>query len=171
MRKYTINYTDLVFNTLLDVSKRKNRRTIDEKDITNFERILSEISLENDIDLNVSFSEDRETFKSRIDKYTYMKEDQKLGVTYTLYPWIDNDELEHELEYSIFVSMEPVYAVTRDKLRLARNTLEEHNLNQISEKVNNHYLQVVKSRISELEKEKEIKLKQLQKIKQNLQTR
>ena len=50
MRKYTITYTNLVLNTLLDLSKGRNRTTIDEKDISLFEKTLKKISKDNNID-------------------------------------------------------------------------------------------------------------------------
>lgn len=171
MRKYTITYTNLVLNTLLDLSKRRNRTTIDEKDISNFEKTLKKISKDNNIDLNVEYQTDGTLFEEKIGKYAHMEESKDLGVTYTLYPWIDSDELEKELQCSIFVSMEPVYRVTRDSLRFSRDTLTENRLNQLTYKINHYYLDSLESYIAELDEKKQEAKKQIQKIKTNFKIR
>ena len=100
-----------------------------------------------------------------------MEESKDLGVTYTLYPWIDSDELEKELQFSIFVSMEPVYRVTRDSLRFSRDSLTENRLNQLTYKVNRYYLASLESYIAELDDKKQEAKKQIQKIKTNFKIR
>lgn len=171
MRKYTITYTNLVLNTLLDLSKRRNRTTIDEKDISVFEKTLKKISKDNNIDLDIEYQTDGTLFEEKISKYAHMEESKDLGVTYTLYPWIDSDELEKELQFSIFVSMEPVYRVTRDSLRFSRDTLTENRLNQLTYKVNHYYLASLESYIAELDDKKQEAKKQIQKIKTNFKIR
>lgn len=171
MRKYTITYTNLVLNTLLDLSKRKNRTTIDEKDISVFEKTLKKISKDNNIDLDIEYQTDSTLFEEKISKYAHMEESKDLGVTYTLYPWIGSDELEKELQFSIFVSMEPVYRVTRDSLRFSRDTLTENRLNQLTYKVNRYYLDSLESYIAELDDKKQEAKKQIQKIKTNFKIR
>lgn len=151
MRKYTINYTDLVFNALLDVLKRTNRRTIDEKDISDFEKILSEISRINNIDLDIRYPSSYDDYKNIIAHYAYMYENNILNVTYTLYPWINREELEEKIRYSIFVSMEPVYGVTRERLKSSRTIDEQTQLNEISTIVNNQCLGTTKPPISKLD--------------------
>ena len=171
MRKYTITYTNLVLNTLLDLSKRRNRTTIDEKDISVFEKTLKKISKDNNIDLDIEYQTDSTLFEEKISKYAHMEESKDLGVTYTLYPWIGSDELEKELQFSIFVSMEPVYRVTRDCLRFSRDTLTENRLNQLTYKVNRYYLDSLESYIAELDDKKQEAKKQIQKIKTNFKIR
>lgn len=171
MRKYTITYTNLVLNTLLDLSKRKNRTTIDEKDISVFEKTLKKISKDNNIDLDIEYQTDSTLFEEKISKYAHMEESKDLGVTYTLYPWIGSDELEKELQFSIFVNMEPVYRVTRDSLRFSRDTLTENRLNQLTYKVNRYYLDSLESYIAELDDKKQEAKKQIQKIKTNFKIR
>ena len=83
-----------MFNALLDVLKRTNRRTIDEKDISDFEKILSEISRINNIDLGIRYPSSYDDYKNIIAHYAYMDENNILNVTYTLYPWINMEELE-----------------------------------------------------------------------------
>lgn len=151
MKKYTINYTDLVFNALLDVLKRTNRRTIDEKDISDFEKILSEISRTNNIDLGIRYPSSYDDYKNIIAHYAYMDENNILNVTYTLYPWINSEELEEKMRYSIFVSMEPVYEVTRERLKSSRTIDEQIQLNEISAIVCNHCLSTTKSSVSKLD--------------------
>lgn len=151
MIKYTINYTDLVFNALLDVLKRTNRRTIDEKDISDFEKILSEISRINNIDLGIRYQSSYDDYKNIIAHYAYMDENNILNVTYTLYPWINSEELEEKIRYSIFVSMEPVYEVTRERLKSSRTIDEQTKLNEISTIVNNQCLGTTKPPISKLD--------------------
>lgn len=151
MKKYTINYTDLVFNALLDVLKRTNRRTIDEKDISDFEKILSEISRTNNIDLGIRYPSSYDDYKNIIAHYAYMNENNILKVTYTLYPWINSEQLEEKMRYSIFVSMEPVYEVTRERLKSSRTIDEQIQLNEISTIVNNYCLGTTKSSVSKLD--------------------
>ena len=140
-----------MFNALLDVLKRTNRRTIDEKDISDFEKILSEISRTNNIELGIRYPSSYYDYKNIIAHYAYMDENNILNVTYTLYPWINSEELEEKIRYSIFVSMEPIYEVTREELKSSRTIDEQTQLNEISTIVNNQCLGTTKPPISKLD--------------------
>lgn len=170
MRKYEISYENLVYNTMLDVCQREKRRTIDEKDISSYLTVLSEISHDNNIDLNIKYGEGT-AFKEKMEKYFYIKEDSDLGVTYTLYPWLDLEEFTKTLENTIFVSMQPVLNVTKQKLNNVHTHFEKFKLRSITMDVDNYYMSTIREKIISLDNMKLFEEKKLQKIRSNYRFR
>ncbi len=155
MKKYKVTYSDLVLNTLLDAMKRENRYTIDTLDVMNYEKVIKEFITAYDIPMEIEGLDNRKIFLGNIEKYVQRGENVGLE-TYTLLPWITNQEFESALDDSIFSKddMDKVLAYTSRYLRFVRNYQSIAQLNNITHQVDDFFLQSTKKDIESLEKQK-----------------
>lgn len=171
MKKYTIEYKDIVLNTLLDAIKREKRYTIDTVDVMKYEKII--IGFINTYEIPMKIKENnRKEFVNYIEPFVFVT--QLNGIeTYTLLPWVSKSELEQSIEDTIFNKdeMEMVLAYTTQELRFSRKSIEIDNLKNVSSEVNRMFLASTISNISELEKQKNDEMVRLQKIKKRMNKR
>lgn len=170
MKQYTIRYSNLVLNTLLDTIKREGRRTIDYVDIRNYERQLKIISIRNNINLDIQLYETKEDFADNIEKCAIIRE-SVFGRTYTLFPWLSTCEFERMLENTIYVKMDPILQITSKTLKFSRTVDDLNKLNKIDNFINNSYIEDTLQNIKLLKIQQEEEEKKLVKIKSNLNMR
>lgn len=165
--KHTVSYSDLLLNTILDTLKRENRRTIDGEDILNFEKELQKIIKKYNLPVNFKSIQDTKTFLEEIESYVFVSNKDKDPI-FTLLPWIDENELEKNLQNTIFANMDYVYSITKDSLRFKRNISSVEILKSIGREVNAQLIKSTIENINFYEQQKENETSKLQKIKKNL---
>lgn len=168
--KYTVSYSNLLLNTMLDTMKRQNRRTIDGEDIVNFERELNSIIKQYNLPVDFKSIQDTKQFLIEIEPYVYIT-NQDSYPNFTLLPWIGEEELEKVCKNTIFENMDFVYNVTKENLRFKRDIRCVERLRNIGREVNKKLLKSTIDNISFYEQQKTIETSKLQKIKKNLNLR
>ena len=165
--KYIVSYSNLLLNTMLDTIKRENRRTIDGTDIINFERVVKSIIKENGLPMEFDSINNGRKFLDEINPFIFtVEKDGK--ETYTLLPWISEQDLEESISNTIFVDMGYVYDITKDELFFKRNSRSIYRLRDIEKEVNNNFLRSTQNNLVKLEKERQKELVKFERIKQNL---
>ncbi len=159
--KYTVNYSTLLLNTLLDTIKRENRRTIDGTDIINFEKIIH--NFVKPFNYSIEFDTLSNSELEKLKQFIHIEESANKE-TYTLLPWISEQELEESLTNTLFDDMSSIYQITEKELLLKRNRNEVFNLKEVEKKVNDNYLNSSTKTISLLEEQKIFEEAKLQKI-------
>ena len=165
--EYIVSYSNLLLNALLDTIKRERRRTIDSTDIINYEKAVVYIAKESNINLRFNYFNDKSKFLEEIANYVWIIQKDNTE-TYTLYPWISEEELELKIKNTIFSDMSVVYDVTEELLRFKRDRRETFKLKELEKDVNYYFFKETSKNISTLEKQKENEEKKLKKIKKNI---
>ncbi len=134
-----LSYKDLVLNTLLDSIKREGRYTIDITDIWEYEKIITAICHASKMDIVVGSVYDSESFKHQLENIAFRYELNGKD-TFTLLPWVSIDELEWEVEDTIFSKedMELVGEVTKANLNDKRSKAETYVLNKTTDHIYYH---------------------------------
>ncbi len=161
-----VSYKDLVLNTMLDTIRRERRYTIDNRDIMNYEEVISEIIKYNELDITLGALTNGREFMKEMDKYTYLSECGENQV-YTLLPWISEEELEDVVKNTIFPpqDMKRITEVTKDYLRFSRDNFELYNLRKIESRVNYSAKENIEKSIKSLECSLSSEKQKLQKVK------
>lgn len=168
--KYTISYSVLLLNTILDTIKRENRRTIDGEDIINFEKELKKISKKFNLPMEFESMPNAKSFLMELEPYVFMS-NQDSDPIYTLLPWINETELENSIKDTIFTNMEVVYDVTKENLRFKRTARSVQRIRNVERQVNENFLKMTRDNITFFEQQKLSEEKKLQKIKNNIHMR
>lgn len=164
-----VSYKDLVLNTMLDTIRRERRYTIDNRDIMNYEGVISEIIKYNELDITLGVLTNGREFMKEMDKYTYLSECGGNQV-YTLLPWISEEELEDVVKNTIFPpqDMKRITEVTKDYLRFSRDNFELYNLRKIESRVNYSAKENIEKSIKSLECSLSSEKQKLQKVKKKM---
>lgn len=165
--KYTVSYSNLLLNTMLDTMKREKRRTIDGEDILNFEKEVKKIIKQYNLPIDFKSIQDSKTFIEEIKPFVYISNKDKDPI-FTLLPWIDENELEESIQNTIFNNMDYVYNITKDSLRFKRDLRSIEGLKSIGREINSQLLKSTIEQISFYDQQKEKEACKLQKIKRNL---
>lgn len=168
--KYTISYSNLLLNTMLDIMKRENRRTIDGEDILNFEKELQKIIKKFNLPMEFESMPNVKSFLIELEPYVFMSNKDNDPI-YTLLPWIDEKELENSIKDTIFTNMEVVYDVTKENLRFTRTARSVHRLRNVERQVNENFLKMARDNITFFEQQKRNEETKLQKIRNNTHIR
>ena len=145
--EYIVSYSNLLLNALLDTIKRERRRTIDSTDIINYEKAVVYIAKESNINLRFNYFNDKSKFLEEIANYVWIIQKDNTE-TYTLYPWISEEELELKIKNTIFSDMSVVYDVTEELLRFKRDRRETFKLKELEKDVNYYFFKETSKNIS-----------------------
>lgn len=160
MYRYTLEETDLIINTLIEINKKENRRVIDIIDINNYKHLILEKAKEKNI--NIFFNNMIDT---NIEDYIYIVEDSK--TKYVMLPWVTSEDLIEKFRGYLPLDLCVILCDKEIKENIpVRSKLETTFFNDINSNIANMFTEKLLDNINKLEKQKQKEQKKLRKIKE-----
>lgn len=118
-KKYQLKTSDLVFNTLIAVNEKENRRIIDTKDLFEFEELLRKKCSEYGFLLEKEILED----EKRLSSYIY-QQGEGSSKKYGLLPWIGVADL-YETRLSLPFDLCVIFSIHHPEAKMKKKSKKE----------------------------------------------